>query len=87
MKNFLHNPEKLIEYLASAVFMVSSNVFVRLLRRTKLYFIVVINMHGKKLSTQKITTFLNQNIDMKKGNRSETLYHILNKSICKDQHF
>ena len=60
MKNVLCDFKKLIEYSASSVTVVSSNLCVEPLPRTKIYTFLLSIWTNELLSTPKITTFLPQ---------------------------
>ena len=71
-QNRFCNLEKLIEYSASAVIFVSSNLCVEPLARTEITFLLLSIWTDELLSTPKITTLLpNQSMELKKVNENQ----------------
>ena len=71
-QNRFCNLEKLIEYSASAVIFVSSNLCVGPLPRTEISFLLLSIWTDELLSTPKITTLLpNQSMELKKVNENQ----------------
>ena len=71
-QNHFCNLEKLIEYSASAVIFVSSNLCVEPLPRTEISFLLLSIWTDELLSTPKITALLpNQSLELKKVNENQ----------------
>ena len=87
---FFLDLNKVIEYSASAVIVVSSNPCVGpLLKKKRDIFFLIISMHGRIIVYNKNSSiFIPIEIwKMKNVNKNQIQYHVPNKDIYLDRHF